>query len=707
MDVTHNAALLSLLAFLLLAGCTQHSEQSPWAGPNETIYINAANTTGGVSSALSPGIMSGLWESVNYPAQQELGMLGTRMVWRLHYSNMLVDYLNAKPQNESDWAAFELNVTKDCAEMKSKFPGKIILTVGTTLPLWLSSHPEANASIGDGAWFLGSTFTAPNDYSIYEDAMRRMAKANRECGLNADYIILDEPDWMFYGNESEAFATYAAAARGIRAGDPDAKIGALGVSGWEAKKASIPGFPADERPYNHTMLKAFVDYVSQNPDVPVDFIDWHFSSPYAAAMQANQTREWINSEWPEEKRNVSFTIGEGVYSPQSDYESTEKGSSYLIAEYISYSQSGISRFTATSLHDQYGWLSGTWQHVGFFSDATKKQEEIIKPKWNAMKLLGKLSGSALESSVNDSAMYVAASKNGTKVNALLSFHPKVLTFVDCLRSRGYNTANYSALGFTQGQMKFASQSISSGDAASFSISDYRRLFAAVGAKLGDARLPAELETAARACISENNASVAQSLSPRMLTFSFAGLEPGNYRVKIYVVDANHSNPYRFNQRTGEVDKNVDSALAGPIQARNAAVSGYLVPLGYTSAEVSGIIRAYDACEKQNWYDTSGKSLTCFRAEFESNYASLSRYKSGATLETMENEIAGAAKAGAKAYSSAFAAGDFYYRMESINEMQGVALEAAVDKPATVTGGAYNESVIALPYSVIYVELEKQ
>ncbi len=138
---------------------------------------------------------------------------------------------------------------------------------------------------------------------------------------------------------------------------------------------------------------------------------------YSIEEEVNTTRKWLReAKLPD---TIFFTIGEWVFSPVRDIESTEKASSFVIPLLKSFSENGIKWHSATSIHDQSGWKDRSWEHVGFFSS-----DGVIKPKWNSFKAIDKLihESNRIHTLVDNEFVSTIASKakDKSKVKVLIS-----------------------------------------------------------------------------------------------------------------------------------------------------------------------------------------------------------------------------------------------------------------------------------------------
>ncbi|MGI8484723.1 MAG: GH39 family glycosyl hydrolase, partial [Thermomicrobiales bacterium] len=125
------------------------------------------------------------------------------------------------------------------------------------LPYWSYCYTPPPLQHSD--WRSG-----PNDLVAWGKVLHDFAKHYRDAGITVGYHeVYNEPDLpgvFFTGTMDEYFEIYAYGARGLKAGDPDARVGG----------------PALANTHNWTL--PFLDFVEQW-DLPLDFFSFHVLNP--------------------------------------------------------------------------------------------------------------------------------------------------------------------------------------------------------------------------------------------------------------------------------------------------------------------------------------------------------------------------------------------------------------------------------------------
>ena len=385
------------------------------------VTVDASNNLGNFPDVLRPGL-AGAWSENSMPLSSQLAF-NKKPFWRLSIG-IGWDENSVKPadfdQNFQNW----LRNTVDPNIKKYQDAGYQTVISINQMPKWLSLYPsdECLPSNAEGCW-LKWQYSPPNDYSEWKRLLQLLVNTQKKDGIKADYIIWDEPNWMFYGTQEQYLELYKNSVEAIKGIDGSIKVGALGVGCWSCKKdtncpAQITGLPDGEcnvsNPILDTMIKEQIKYVSAN-NVHMDFIDWHFPDLPIFKQEIDTTKNWLTTYGLDSA--LPLTIGEWVFSPSNEDESTEKAAAHTIYLINKFIDNGIYRHSATSIYDQSGWANGDWAHVGFFSE-----EGVIKTKWNSFKVLDRLHSQRLKVS-SDSGEYALptiASRDNNKIAAVLA-----------------------------------------------------------------------------------------------------------------------------------------------------------------------------------------------------------------------------------------------------------------------------------------------
>jgi len=172
---------------------------------------------------------------------------------------------------------------------------RIIQCVGRDTPafLWNPDKPESSEpaqwTAHPGTWREGNLLP-PHDMKAYEELHFQTAvHYNVEKRYGIEYFeFWTEPEVLawYRGSVSDYARMYAAFARGIKRGDPRAKVGCPGLAS-----------------YNVHWLRAILKHCTAN-DVPLDFVSFHHYGPHARAFEdhiAHFRRVLLDSEFPRYK----------------------------------------------------------------------------------------------------------------------------------------------------------------------------------------------------------------------------------------------------------------------------------------------------------------------------------------------------------------------------------------------------------------------
>ena len=384
-----------------------------------TVSINSSQNYGVISEVFRPGLM-GNWSDSFDPLASPSASAAKKPFWRLHLGIQAEESLSKPADFEKKFQEW-LKTSVDPQIKKYQSAGyKVVISI-TRVPKWLSLYPSDEWMPNGDQNLPKWAFSPPKDYAEWERLLQLLVSTQIQDGIRADYIIGDEPDWMFYGTLEQYLELYKHSVQAIKRVDPGIWVGGPAVGSWATTKrvncpADQTGLPDGVCPaQSSTFIEAFIKYVSAN-SLPLDFIDWHFPSASLVTGQVNQTKSWLQTNGL--PATTPLTIGEWVSSPAGETDSTETGSAYAIPLMKAMLDNGFYRHTGTSIYDQSGWVSGDWQHVGFFSP-----EGIIRSKWNSFKAMEKISGQRLNPVVSpddERAIAAISSKDNGRIALLLA-----------------------------------------------------------------------------------------------------------------------------------------------------------------------------------------------------------------------------------------------------------------------------------------------
>lgn len=725
---------LSLLCFY--SPEDQKTTEAQDAGDVIEVSVDAAQTSE-MPGVLRPGLMGCYFE--NFKAiESEVKNLKQKPFWRLHLG--LHEFCQDNSYTpESFKQCFKERLQEEVDPQIKQFQNngyQVVISLAH-VPRWLSLYPyDEPLPDSDAPWEMKWACSPPKDYSQWRALIKLLVQTQKDDGINAEYIIVDEPDWMFYGTEEQYLELYGHTALAIKEVDPTIKVGASGVSGWESKKsgncpAEATGLEEGKCPdYDHTMIKALISYVSIN-NLHLDFIDWHFPGIYHTKKNVETTREWLKEAGLPE--NMPLTIGEWVLSPEGEIESTEKGSAYVIPLLKVFADSGLSRHTATSIHDQGGWKSGAWQHVGFFSN-----QEIIKPKWNSFRAIDKLTYESVRIQtiyLEDASITAISSqaKDKSKTQVLISnFIPQDDMLKEYILQKFSETPSWQSTKIYQDQLtsciggskdndkiQQCFNSVLSGITDPVLKERFKtqvelqiclistgnlQCFLAAQQKTTDELTKQDIESLKQ----EYETIVKYQTTPREVTINLQNLPfSGKATLTTYTIDKDHANPCRYNKATestptdtecgksGDIDRAVQTAKDGALKV----AGDYLLSLGYSPMLVNELINCLKdpicnattlICQNypticQECQVNPGCKYLVDGKEFRNIHENLFYY---GTYTNSDN----------KTYAIPVS-------IAAINNDPHISLEGSKkEKIIDVTNGAYSEAGSMQPYAVVLLEI---
>lgn len=677
-----------------------------------TISINTTETLGQMPEVLQPGLMGSVWDKYE-PVKYEVGSLNRKPIWRLHLGlgNGFPDGHNeTKPDNfELDFSEWLNKNVNPQIKLYQNAGYQVIITL-STVPKWLSLYPynEEMPFVDQNSWFFKWAYSPPKDYLEWEKLIKLLVQTQKADGIKADYIIWDEPDWMFYGTEEQYLELYSHTANAIKEVDQAIQVGAPGVGNWKAQKylncpAEATGLTDGECPTkDHSMIGALISYVAQN-HVPLDFIDWHFPNKDTLAEEIKTTKVWLKDAGLSE--TMPLTIGEWVFSSKGEEESTEKAAAYAIHLLKAMMDNGIYRHSATSIYDQIGWEDGSWAHVGFFTI-----DGIIRAKWNSFKAVDKLSGQRIKAETTDENHVIAISfKENNKVSILTSHFmtPKEVAFqaaIDSFSDHSNHFVNFCIQNKGTGQNAFYNLLIAY-LLGKRSIEDLGNLSIKYCGLFPD-YLRNDLINSKIIAYQVYNEELPYKANPREVQLNIRYITPGTYHYKKYIIDGDmneiHSNPCRYNKKTESSPSNTECGVDGALdQAINQAkmdatdaTTNYLLSIGYQQNQIDEI-------------ETCLQTLTCDINDLIANYCQINPSE----CTNISNDVNEAQKL----YQNLLYRGTYITTnsttytipifIDRINNLKEVSLEGSKqEKLITISDGTYSETITSQPYSVMLIEI---
>lgn len=323
-----------------------------------------------------------------------------------------------------------LPVTRWATEVRRR--GGIPVISFKDTPLWLQRNPGG----------VDSHQYPPVDWAGWADYVEATVRFyNGALHLDPEYIVWDEPDLEFFwkGTEDDYLLLYRYSVLGARRADSGARIGGPAVAGWNAKGQGSGS--------NDPLLYDFIRYAAQTevPELglarlPIDFIAWHQfdtdgnGEPLLYDTPAQTVRAWLKqfgyprdtplliSAW---NTWTDFGKNSAELSRERD---TEFAAAYIVHAMSEMDRAGIQQQMFFSLFE--GWQ---WERM----DAVRREKDfkdneffggfglvtrrgIIKPAFNAFKLLARLEGQRIPAATADPYLTVLASRSADRVAVLLA-----------------------------------------------------------------------------------------------------------------------------------------------------------------------------------------------------------------------------------------------------------------------------------------------
>lgn len=607
----------------------------------------------------------------------------------------------------------------------------IVSIAGTTK--WLSKYPSDECMPSTDGCFTRWPFSPPKDYKRWQVLIQKLVSTQIEDGIRADYIVWDEPDWMFYGTKEQYFELYKHAVTAIKQVNPTLKVGGPALSGFEShKESNCPiedGFQSnkDNKEINcpkseYSMMEEFINYVGKNK-LPLDFIDWHFADQYAIKNQTKMVREWLGRAGL--PKNTPLSIGEWAYDGVSEIEATETGAANVISRLKAFADAGVYRHTASSVYDQCGWASGSWQNVGYFDAKCPDEERIgvIKAKWNSFKVIDKFIANSYildtqtAAEKDDFIITLASRTRDKKITKVLISNlipagekgrPVILqTLKSCMLSKNYTEDKlkqiYNALQQT-------AKANSPKNGATFEYIRQIIQLTDFPSSFNDQKVKQHLN----ACLPQISEKAEEiqyyQKNPRKVKVSLFNLDYGVHTVKTYTIDKDHSNSCRYNKRTestptttecginGIIDQKIQAAEQEARQKGAQAAFSYLKSKGYTDKDIGLIAEMVKRCERK---------IQCMTQTINQHYRQLDKCKTaGSTQKCYSSEIVLSELKETFRIFQETKNNLFYNSIDQINSLPEVSLEGSIKTKEITIKGTHTQTFEMQPNSVMLVEYIK-
>ena len=306
--------------------------------------------------------------------------------------------------------------------------GEVVFEIWS-MPLWLTKNPSQRPDLDTYESKNVAFKSPPREYEEWARIVFAIVDHfNNGLEIDARYQVWAEPDIHWLGSEGEYLKLYKYSVKGARKADAKARIGGPATTGWDARSLRVKSDLSDK-----SMIYNFIRYCSETsiPELglsrlPIDFIVWHQYnmnpfSPSAFARPVKIIRKWLKEF--DFKEKTELLIGEWnswqeigkehpYFSPEHD---TEFTASYIIAILDAMHRHGIDRHVFSTLFE-FG--SPDREFVGNFGMFTKRK--IIKPAYNAFRLISMLGADLIETEVDDDFNIAIGTREGGNIALLIS-----------------------------------------------------------------------------------------------------------------------------------------------------------------------------------------------------------------------------------------------------------------------------------------------
>lgn len=441
-----------------------------------------------------PGLMEFSWDF--YPELLE--------------SDSLKDFLGKIPSsNLSKWV-----------KATSDHGGEVLIRL-MPVPKWL--------------WNINNGFRSPpKDYEGWAMFVEGIVDYfNNQLHVDARYVVWDEPDDLWQGTEADYFKLYKYSVLGVKRANKHVKIGGPATSALQGK--------INRERSETPLLYNFLRYCSKEgmPELginrlPVDFVVWHTFdaapiSPSLYDLEVGTVKKWLKefSYNPDTELNIgSWTILYDYPSFGTHVRDKEIAAAYVISSILAMDRAGIQRQIFFNLFEDWRSTDKRNEFIGEMGLFTRNW--VIKPSYNALKILGFIQGERLDARFDDPFLSVVSSVDKQNIYLLISnFVPadkmaKMSAGV-VLQMKGYKREDLERYGLNEEWLK--------------DVMDKKRSIE--GLQAPD-RLKSELRSIVDLLkMAEERRKEAMSIEVALKNIPF----DGPFRYERYLVDLNHSNGY--------------------------------------------------------------------------------------------------------------------------------------------------------------------
>ncbi|MDP3723921.1 MAG: hypothetical protein Q8R91_10605 [Candidatus Omnitrophota bacterium] len=408
---------------------------------------------------------------------------------------------------------------------------------------------------------------------------------------------------------------------------------------------------------------------------------------------------------------------------------TENLAAYVIAALIGMDHAGVTEHAFTSMIEQDSTDAALQFQAGNASGyGIVTKDLVVKPVYNAFQALSLAAGKPEGHDVNRLALtapqdeFVAAlatQTNDRKTTRTLmaNFVPATRRMTSpylgtrlrsCLRSKGYSQEEYESLCDA-----LRTAATRNRPQRGVTLESVKRL---VQEAVSDPNTRQDL----RWCVEHDVLAMKQAIDryrnePREISLVVSGLATGSYRVRRYLIDADHANSCRYNKRTepqptntscgvnGDIDQRVARAKADATREGRRAAFASLRAQGYTERDLESGTQVVRSCKRK---------MACVQETLANSYQQLNRCTTpdGAPPRCLSADtVIGELKTAIGIYRDTSARVFFYDSpdaVDKINNLPEVRLDVVEERTVSVQDGAFREALTVTPNAVWLVEIER-
>ena len=323
------------------------------------------------------------------------------------------------------------------------------------VPKWLWSKNERFRNPPSG-WDKGFR-NPPKDYLGWAKFVETIVDYfNNQLHINARYVVWDEPESFWHGTEHEYLELYKYSVLGVKKANKQAQIGGPATGFLEGKinrgTATMP------------LVYNFIEYCSRTnlselgmSRLPIDFVVWHTFdaapiSPGRYDLEVKKVKKWLK----EFGYSTDIELNIGSWNALKYYQSVgaygrdnEFLAAYIVSSIFAMDKAGVQRHIFFNLFED--WIK-TYKKTEFIGEqGLITRNYVIKPSYNAFKVVGILKGKKLDVMLADPFLSAVSSMDERNMYLLISnFIPPdemlIRSVRDILNAKGYSRADLEHYG---------------------------------------------------------------------------------------------------------------------------------------------------------------------------------------------------------------------------------------------------------------------